>query len=405
VVENRAAERTDQDHRSYSPIPPDESERSFADTPLSLSLPVSCRCTPSPQPTAEQLAHGLWLRDLAEAHDERWIPSQPPGQRSRSAHSTSCARGNVGSCLRRYLRGSGSLAYGPVTSSGCCHRPATPTSWVLASTSILTNWGLTVDVGKHALAERGYMAGHDRDRLEDLNAAYHDPDVRAIITTRGGAGAYRLLDGLDSDAVRRDPKPLLGFSDITYLHLALWQQARMPGIHGGIAGPRAASTVRQLLMTDQPSVLHRHDRTYTAALSTSGQATGFLMGGNLMAVATLVGAGLPDLDGAILLLETERPPGLGLGFIDRQLTQLVRSGALHGLRAIALGRFPGYESFSDRGWTLLDVLADRFAGLDIPVLGGLELGHGTDPLATLLGTQAHLDADAGTLIVQPAAIF
>jgi muramoyltetrapeptide carboxypeptidase len=278
-------------------------------------------------------------------------------------------------------------------------------SSLLASTAILTDWGLTVDVGKHALDERGYMAGHDRDRLEDLNAAYNDPDVRAIVTTRGGAGAYRILDGLDIEAVCGDPKPLVGFSDITYLHLALWRRARMPGIHGCIAGPRAAATVRQLLMTDRAAVLRRHDRICTAALSTSGQATGFLMGGNLMAVATLVGAGLPDLDGAILLLETERPPGLGLGFIDRQLTQLLRSGALDGVRGIALGRFPGYENVSDRGWTLLDVLADRFAELDIPVLGGLELGHGTDPLATLLGTQAHLDADAGTLVVQPAAFF
>lgn len=106
----------------------------------------------------------------------------------------------------------------------------------------------------------------------------------------------------------------------------------MPGIHGCIAGPHAASTVRQLLMTDQPSVLHHDDRTYTAALTTSEQATGFLMGGNLMAVATLVGAGLPDLNGAILILETERPPGLGLGFIDRQLTQLLRSGRSTGCK-------------------------------------------------------------------------
>jgi muramoyltetrapeptide carboxypeptidase len=278
-------------------------------------------------------------------------------------------------------------------------------SWVRASTEILTGWGLAVDVGRHALAEHGYMAGPDRDRLDDLNSAYRDPDVRAIVTTRGGAGAYRLLDGLDCDAVRRDPKPLVGFSDITYLHLALWQQARMPGIHGCIDGPRAAAGVRRLLMTDQPVVLHRDDHTYAAALSTGGQATGFLMGGNLMAVATLVGAGLPELDGAILVLETFRPSGLGLGFVDRQLTQLLRSGALRGLRGIALGRFPGYEDHTDRGWTLLDVLADRLAGLGIPLLAGLEIGHGPDPLAVPLGTPAHLDADAGTLTVQPAAAF
>jgi len=196
--------------------------------------------------------------------------------------------------------------------------------WVQTSTEILTGWGLRVDAGKHVLAEHGYMAGHDQDRLDDVNAAYRDPDVRAIVTTRGGAGAYRILDGLDIDAVRHDPKPLVGLSDITYLHLTLWPQARMPGIHGCIAGPRAASTVRRLLMTDQPSVLHRDDRTYTAALSTRGQATGFLMGGS-------------------------RPRGP------------------HPRRARARAR--------------------------------------PRPLATVLGTPAHLDADTGTLTVQPAARF
>jgi muramoyltetrapeptide carboxypeptidase len=278
-------------------------------------------------------------------------------------------------------------------------------SWVRESTEILTSWGLVVDVGKHALDEWGYMAGHDGDRLEDLNAAYRDPDVRAIVTTRGGAGAYRIVDGLDYDAVRRDPKPLVGFSDITYLHLALWRRAGMPGIHGCIAGPRAASTVRHLLMTGERSVLRRDDGTDTATLSTGGQATGVLLGGSLVAVATSVGAGLPRLDGAILLLETERPPGLGLGFVDRQLTQLRRSGALHGLRAVALGRFPGYGGYADRGWSLHDVLANRLGDLGVPVLGGLEIGHGVDPLATLLGTKADLDAEEGTLTVNAAAVL
>jgi len=140
------------------------------------------------------------------------------------------------------------------------------------------------------------MAGRDRDRLADLDPAYRDPDVRAIVTTRGGAGAYRIVDP------------------------ALWVRARMPGIHGGIAGPRAASTIRRLLMTGERAVLRRDDRGDTAALSTGGRASG------------------------VLLLETERPPGL-------------------------------------------------------------EVGHGRDPDATLLGTKAHLDAEEGTLTVEPAATF
>ena len=249
----------------------------------------------------------------------------------------------------------------------------------------------------------GYMAGHDEQRLHDLNVAYRDPAVRAIIATRGGAGAYRLLDDLDITAVQRDPKPLVGFSDITYLHLALWQHATMPGIHGGLAGARSAEAVRRLLMTNEPTVLQRNDASVTADLSTVGKTEGPLIGGNPMAVATSVGAGLPLLDGAILLLEAERPPGLGLGFIDRQLTQLLRSGALEGTSGIALGRFPGYEDYVDRGWTLADVVNDRLGSLGVPILGGLEIGHGDDPLATTLGTTARLDVDAGTLTVPAAA--
>ena len=81
------------------------------------------------------------------------------------------------------------------------------------SVEVLESWGLRVDVGRHVLDEWGYMAGRDEDRLADLNDAFRDPTVRAIIATRGGAGAYRIADGVDFDAVRADPKPLVGFSD------------------------------------------------------------------------------------------------------------------------------------------------------------------------------------------------
>ncbi len=272
-----------------------------------------------------------------------------------------------------------------------------------AEVEVLTGWGLRVDVGEHALDRWGYMAGRDADRLGDLNAAFRDPAVRAVVTTRGGAGAYRIIDGIDGEAVRRDPKPLVGFSDITYLLLALWAQCRLPGVHGCVVGPRAIASVRRLLMTGEPSLLHRDAGSCTAPLSTTGRADGFLMGGNLTAVTCMAGAGLPSLDGAILVLEAPRT--IGLGLVDRQLTQLIRSGCLRGVRGVALGRFPGFEDYVDRGWALADVLADRLGGLGVPVLGGLELGHGDDPLAVVLGTPAVLDADAGTLRVQPAAAF
>ncbi|MFF5099920.1 MULTISPECIES: hypothetical protein [Actinosynnema] len=113
-----------------------------------------------------------------------------------------------------------------------------------------------------------------------------------------------------------------------------------------------------------------------------------------------MGAGLPPLDGAILFLEA--PRGIGLGQVDRQLTQLMRSGALRGVRGVALGRFPGFEDYEDRGWTVLDVLRDRLGALSAPVLGGLDVGHGDTPLSLALGPVGHLDTEAGTLTTEPA---
>lgn len=281
-----------------------------------------------------------------------------------------------------------------------------PAEWIEESVRILEGWGLIAEVAEHAVARYGYMAGRDCERLADLNEAFRDPGVRAVITTVGGAGAYRVADDIDFDAVLADPKPVVGFSDITYLHLALWQHCRVPGIHGCLAGATAISTVRQLLMTTDPLVLERDSTAVSAAIHVGGQARGRLIGGNLTSVATSVGVRLPDLAGAILFLEAHRE--IGLGLIDRQLTQLVRSKELDGVAGIALGSFQGFADYEDRGWTVRDVLLDRLSRLGVPVLGGLYCGHdlvgadgGPDQSAFPIGTTALLDADQETLTFEP----
>jgi len=274
--------------------------------------------------------------------------------------------------------------------------------WLSDEVRILESWGLVVEVGEHALDQWGYMAGRDEERLADLNDAFRDAGVRAIVSTRGGAGAYRIVDGIDFAAVRADPKPLVGFSDVTNLHLALWEGARLAGVHGCIDGERAITSVRALLMGGEGVMLHRDPDSLTAPVEVAGLASGRLLGGNLRTVAGFVGAGLPNLDGAILLLEDERTRGLGQ--VDRELTQLRRSGALNGIAGIVFGRCPGFEGYEDRGWTLLDVLQNQLCGLGVPVLGGLDIGHVPSPLAVPLGPQAVLDVAAGTLTVQPCVL-
>jgi len=161
-------------------------------------------------------------------------------------------------------------------SPGDCVRLVSPASrpdraWLTESVEVLEGWGLRVEVGRHASDEWGYMAGRDADRLADLNDAFRDPSVRAVITTRGGAGSYRIADGIDFDAVRADPKPLVGLSDITNLHLALWTHARLATVHGCLAGPSAAAGVRALLMTTAPLIINRNPEALSAAVEVSGR--------------------------------------------------------------------------------------------------------------------------------------
>jgi muramoyltetrapeptide carboxypeptidase len=291
--------------------------------------------------------------------------------------------------------------------------PASPPSreGVARGVDLLASWGLQVELGKHVFDQWGYMAGRDEDRASDLNSAFGDPGVRAVIASRGGKGAYRIVDDLDTDALRRSPKPLVGFSDITHIHLALWARCRVASLHGPFAnwsdewsGPASAEALRRALMTTDPVTLHRNSSEASAAVTIDGTATGILVGGNLDAIRTEAGAGLPSLNGAILFLEHQK--GTGLGEVDRALTQLTRAGVLDGLRGVALGQFLGFGQDAEDptlgGWGIADVLRDRLTRLGVPVLGGLPAGHGLQPPTVPLGTQATIDTGAGTLTVESA---
>ena len=269
---------------------------------------------------------------------------------------------------------------------------------------MLTQLGLTCEIAPHALDEHRYMAGTDEDRLADLNDALRDPGVQAIFATRGGKGAYRIADGLDFAAARANPKILLGFSEITILHLALLKHARVAGIHGAPWDPESfgaatAASFRQAVFTTDPITIRSIAHEPTGALTTGGVATGPLIGGNQDSIATAAGWGLPSFEGAILLLESVN---MRLGHIDRQLTMLRNAGHLRGIVGVAVGQYTncGPESFEPPEWSVIDVLRDRLCSLGVPVLGGLPIGHGPSPNAVPIGTMATLDADAGQLRVE-----
>src|SRR4051794_26509448 len=103
---------------------------------------------------------------------------------------------------------------------------------IVRGVELLRSWGLAVDPPEPGAAAHGYLDGSDEQRLAQLNRALRDPEIRAVLCTRGGYGAQRIVDAVDVGAVRADPKLFVGFSDITALHLALWRGARLATVHG-----------------------------------------------------------------------------------------------------------------------------------------------------------------------------
>lgn len=275
---------------------------------------------------------------------------------------------------------------------------------VARGVELLTGWGLRPVLAPNAYARRGYLAGEDKLRAADLNAAFADPEVRGVLCTRGGYGAQRVVDAIDMTAVRRDPKVVAGFSDITALQLALWRGARLATVHGpGVAWldartpPVSAESMRGALMTTEPVVVKRSEAEETAPVLVPGTATGVLLGGNLSLIASSVGTpDMPDLTGAILLVEDVQEAPYR---VDRMLTHLRRAGVLAGLAGVAVGQFT--DCADDWAVGVSEVLADRLGDLGVPVLGGLPVGHGVGQLTVPVGTPATLDATAGILTVSP----
>jgi muramoyltetrapeptide carboxypeptidase len=272
----------------------------------------------------------------------------------------------------------------------------------------LRSWGLRPEIGAHAFDQHSFLAGSDDDRLADLNTAVRDPGVRAVFATRGGKGAYRIADRVDFGAMRGNPKPLVGFSDVTILQLPVARNARVASLHGPMVswdeeliGRAAIERLRAALMTTDAVLIASDPSQPTAALTTTGRAAGVLLGGNQDSIATAAGWALPALDGVILLLEAFN---LRLGHIDRQLTMLRNAGHLSGLAGVAIGQFTdcGPERNEPQTWSYLPLLRDHLDRLGVPILGGLPIGHGRDPHSVPLGTRATIDADSGTLHLDPA---
>jgi muramoyltetrapeptide carboxypeptidase len=272
--------------------------------------------------------------------------------------------------------------------------------------------GFKVKPGAHLFDRDGYLAGSDAARADDLNAMFADDGVDAIWCVRGGYGASRILPALDYALMQRKPKALIGYSDITALHVAIHRHAGLVTFHGPVAfrafTPYSLSELKRVLWTGETPVRlggpppferaeGRVDWENRVTTLVPGKARGRLLGGNLCLMSHLCGTPyFPDLRGAILFLEDVEEAYYR---IDRMLTQLWLSGALAGVAGVAFGKFTNCNSspFFLQNRPLDDILAERCRALGVPAVSGIMVGHIEDQTTLPVGCLAELDADAGTL--------
>lgn len=247
--------------------------------------------------------------------------------------------------------------------------------------------------GAHVLARSGYFAGSDGERLDDLQRAISARDIDGIWFVRGGYGAMRLLEALDYDALRRRPKTIIGYSDITALHAAIGTRSGLVTHHGPTARARLSSFTRDSLTRAVVTGEDPCGSASTARVLRSGRARGTLRGGNLALLAALTGTPFaPSLDGALLVLEDVNE---AVYRIDRMLQQLRLSGMLRGVRGIVAGHFTDCPPESDDGSRALDdVLLEIADVLGVPCVAGVPIGHIEDQWTIPLGKSAELRADA-----------
>ncbi len=249
----------------------------------------------------------------------------------------------------------------------------------------------TLVMHSDVFARNGFLAGDDERRIAELARAMRDPSVRAIVIARGGYGATRIVGRLPWDDYARDPKWIVGFSDVTALHARACRVAAC--VHGpNVTGLGASSNPRlaQNRAAWLTALEHPHAPREWRGLRTirSGRASGPLFGGNLALLCAMAAAGaLTVPEGAIVMLEdvTEKPYR-----VDRMLTSLISGGYFSRASAVVFGSFEQCDPQHD-GVTADDVIAERASALRIPVLAGAPFGHGTHNEAFTLGAMGTVD--------------
>ena len=284
--------------------------------------------------------------------------------------------------------------------------------------SQLNNLGFRVKFSKNYLAKRGFLAGTDKQRLEDLHSLFQDREVKAIVCLRGGYGALRLLPYIDYSLIRRNPKPFIGFSDVTALLYAFYKKSKLVAYHGPVG-------VWSINSFSKPSFLHalQSDESYSIKAPKSrpiatlkkGVSTADIIGGNLSILTSLVGTpyDVSFKDKIVLIEDVGEEPYR----IDRMFSQLFLAKKFEGVKGIVFGQFsncfakrsmsithngvrgtfvwPKIEDFN----TVNHVINDWFGNFSIPIITNFPIGHASNNATFPFGGRATLNTDCQSLLI------
>ncbi|MDE3057408.1 MAG: LD-carboxypeptidase [Bacteroidota bacterium] len=291
---------------------------------------------------------------------------------------------------------------------------------IVMGREIIESLGFKTVLGKNTARQYGYLAGSDEQRADDMNEMFHRDDIDGIICLRGGWGSMRILPMLDYEMMRKNPKVLMGYSDITSLLLAVYKHAGIVTFHGPVVlstyNDYTMEYLTKAVFTPQPVGLIKNpplpsgekvEQENRIIRLGKGKGSGALVGGNLSLLVSTLGTPFEvDLKGKVLFIEEvgEEPYR-----VDRMLTHLWLTGKLQELAGLVIGKLTDctpndYKPAFPQTLSVEEILRTRIEPLGIPAVYGLMIGHIKDKITVPLGIQATLDGDAGTLTIDESAV-
>lgn len=264
---------------------------------------------------------------------------------------------------------------------------------VYGAVCVLERQGWEPVVMPHALGRRGSFSGTAEERFEDLCSAFANPEIRAVVCSRGGYGAVHLLNSLDELPLRNDPKWLIGFSDITALHGSMLRHG-IASIHGPMAKYVRACDGKNPDFEALCQILRGEKTKYhfeAHPLNREGRAEGVFVGGNLAVMGGLVGTPYDMFcPGTVLLIEDIAEP---IYKVERQLWQLRLKGVLKNLKGLLVGAFTDYRPTADYQ-SMEEMISAMTADCDYPVVFGVPCGHGGRSLPMIEGARIKINVHA-----------